>query len=114
MTILLTYWCRTGSVDWLQRGFLTRITCLLGVYELIMYGPSDIMCWRMIRLSGTKLSYSTGRAELNGMARMYRKSAAGCTRRNTSVEEFGVEIPEMLCVFWKFVMLAAVGLWVLK
>ena len=28
---------------------------------------------------------------------------------NWIVDEFGVVMPEMLCVFWKFVMFAAVG-----
>ncbi len=37
------------------------------------------------------------------------KSAAGWIRWNTIVDELGVEMPEMLCVFWNLVMLAAVG-----
>ena len=43
------------------------------------------------------------------MAIMYRKSLAGDTSVNWIVDEFGVAMPEMLCVFWKLVMFAAVG-----
>ena len=37
------------------------------------------------------------------------KSLAGAIRVNWIVDEFGVEMPAMLCVFWKFAMFAAVG-----
>ena len=40
---------------------------------------------------------------------MYRKSLAGEISVNEIVDEFGVAIPEMLCVFWKLAMFAAVG-----
>src|SRR5215470_6734853 len=60
-------------------------------------------------LSGTYLSYSTGRAEVNGIDTISGKSAAGDSRLNTIVVGFGVSMPLMLCVFWKFAMFAAVG-----
>ena len=53
ITIELTYWCRSGSVDCFQNLFLVSTTCLPGVYEVMLYGPSDIMCSRIWRLSGT-------------------------------------------------------------
>jgi len=40
---------------------------------------------------------------------MYRKSLIADVSVNWIVIEFGVVIPEMLCVFWKFAMLAAVA-----
>src|SRR5271165_6871413 len=52
-TTLSTYWCRSESVDCFQAGFLTRSRSLPGVYELIWYGPSAIVCWSSCRLFGT-------------------------------------------------------------
>ena len=43
------------------------------------------------------------------MASMYRKSLIADVSVNWIVVEFGVVIPEMLWVFWKFAMFAAVG-----
>ena len=40
---------------------------------------------------------------------MYRKSLTGEISVNWIVDEFGVVMPEMLFVFWKFAMFAAVG-----
>ena len=55
------------------------------------------------------LSASTGRADANGIASMNGKSPAGLIRWNWIVDEFGVVMPEMVCVFWKFANCAAVG-----
>ena len=46
---------------------------------------------------------------MNGIAIMYRKSLAGDISVNWIVDELGVVMPEMLCVFWKLAMFAAVG-----
>jgi hypothetical protein len=54
------------------------------------------------------LSYSTGRAEVKGIASMYLKSPAGAVRLNRSVDGLTATIPEMSCEFWKFAMLAGV------
>jgi len=43
------------------------------------------------------------------MAIMYKKSLAGCIRLICRVCEFGADRPEMLLVFWKFAMFAAVA-----
>ncbi len=110
MTIVFTYWCRSGSVDCFQNLFRVSTTCLPGVYEVMLYGPSDIMWSRSWQAVGHVSVVLHGRAELNGMARMSRKSLAGWVRLNRSVEEFGVVMPEMAWVFWKFAMFAAVGL----
>src|SRR6266536_3295359 len=67
-------------------------------------------CWLYCALAGTYLSLSTGRADANGIAIINRKSAAGCVSLICSVEELGAEIPEIVCVFWKLLMLVAVGL----
>jgi hypothetical protein len=40
---------------------------------------------------------------------MNGKSPAGLMSWNWMVDEFGVVIPVMLCVFWKFANCAAVG-----
>src|SRR5215469_6953945 len=74
-----------------------------------MYGPSEIRCWRICRLSGTYLLYSSGLAEVNGIDTISGKSAAGASRLKTIVVGFGVLMPEMVCEFWKFAMFAAVG-----
>ena len=37
------------------------------------------------------------------------KSLAGADRVNWIVDEFGVEMPAMVCEFWKAAMFAAVG-----
>src|SRR5215469_18582622 len=84
-TIWLTYWCRSRSVDCFHAGFRLSTIFLFAVYEVIAYGPSDIVCCRNCALSGRKESYSTGRAEANGMARMLRKSLAGWVRVNWMV-----------------------------
>ena len=81
-----------------------------GTYELIWYGPSETMFLSRSRLFGTYLSYSTGRAEVNGIASMKMKSPAGWIRLNWMVELFGVLMPEMLWLFWKLAKWAAVGL----
>ena len=52
-TILFTYWCRSGSVDCFQAGFLAIVIDLPGMYEVIWYGPSEIVCWSSCRLFGT-------------------------------------------------------------
>ncbi len=70
MVIELTYWCRMESVDCFHAGFFCMTIDLLGVYEVIWYGPSEIVCRRSGRLSGTYLSYSAGLAEVNGIASM--------------------------------------------
>jgi hypothetical protein len=43
------------------------------------------------------------------MASMYSKSLAGFISVNCSVSELGVEMPEMVWLFWKLAMFAAVG-----
>ena len=107
--ISLTYWCLTGSVLCFHAGFRTSVIDRLGTYELILYGPSETMCWSKSMLPGMYLSASTGRAEANGIASMNGKSPAFWIRWNWIVEEFGVVIPEMVCVFWNFANCAAVG-----
>src|SRR2546421_11341064 len=52
-TIWLTYWCRSRSVDCFHAKFLVSTIFLLGVYEVIAYGPSDSVCCRNCALSGT-------------------------------------------------------------
>src|SRR5579871_5203073 len=66
----LTYACRTASVDCFQAGLRIMVIDRLGTYEVIWYGPSEMVCWSSCRLFGTYLSYSTGRAEVNGIAIM--------------------------------------------
>ena len=46
---------------------------------------------------------------MNGIASMYRKSLAADVSVNWIVNGFGVAMPLIACVFWKFVMFAAVG-----
>src|SRR5579859_408359 len=110
---LLTYWCRLASVDCFQAGLRTMVIDRLGTYDEIWYGPSEIVCWSSCRLFGTYLSYSTGRADVNGIASMYRKSPAGLISVNFSVIALVAVMPEIECVFWKLAMLTAVGLWLL-
>jgi hypothetical protein len=55
------------------------------------------------------LSYSTGRAEVNGIAIMLRKSLAGWTSLTCRVSALGADSPEMVWLFWKFAMFTAVG-----
>jgi hypothetical protein len=107
-TMLDTYWCRIGSVDCFQAGLRASVIDVPGLYEVILYGPSEIVFWSSCRLFGTKASYSAGRAEANGMAMMLRKSLAGWTRLMVSVVPFA-DSPEMVWLFWNFAMLAAVG-----
>ena len=57
-------------MDCFQAGFRDIVIDRLGTYEVIWYGPSEIVCWSSCRLFGTYLSYSTGRAEVNGIASM--------------------------------------------
>ena len=52
ITIEFTYWCRSGSVDCFQNLFLVSTTCLPGVYEVMLYGPSDIMWSRHLEAVG--------------------------------------------------------------
>ena len=65
-----------------------------GTYFVIEYGPSEMVCWRQSALSGTYWSYSIGRADENGIARMFGKSGAGWMRWKTSVVAFGALTPE--------------------
>ena len=51
--ILLTYWCLIGSVDCFQAGFRAIVSDLPGTYEVIWYGPSEMVCWSSCRLFGT-------------------------------------------------------------
>ena len=48
-----TYWCRIGSVDCFQAEFRAMLIDLPGRYEVILYGPSDSVCWSSCRLFGT-------------------------------------------------------------
>jgi hypothetical protein len=97
-------------VDCFQAEFRAMPIDLPGRYEVILYGPSDSVCWSSCRLLGTYESYSTGRAEENGSDMMNRKSLAGEVRLICSVEEFGADRPEIVLEFWKLAMFAAVGL----
>src|SRR6266568_4467640 len=65
-----SYWCRLASVDCFHAGFCIIVIDRLGTYEVIWYGPSEIVCWSSCRLFGTYLSYSSGRAEEKGIASM--------------------------------------------
>ena len=40
-------------MDAFHAGFLTSVIDLPGMYELIWYGPSEIVCWSSWRLFGT-------------------------------------------------------------
>src|SRR5262249_11440044 len=108
--ILFTYWCLTGSALCVQVGFFTMVIDRFGMYELIAYGPSETVCLSYATLPGRYLSASAGRADANGMASMNGKSPAGLIRWNWIVDEFGVVMPEMVCVFWNCANCAAVGL----
>ncbi len=105
--IWLTYWCLTESVDCFHAGFFTIVMDLPGVKLLIWYGPSEMVCWSSCRLFGKYESFSTGRAEANGMASMYRKSLAGWISRNCSVELLTATRPEIVCEFWNAAKFAA-------
>src|SRR5665213_3126077 len=41
-TILAATGLRIASLDWVQLGFLTKVSCWVGVYDSIMNGPEDI------------------------------------------------------------------------
>ena len=41
---LSTYWCRFWSVDCFHAGFRDIVIDRLGVYVVIWYGPSEIVC----------------------------------------------------------------------
>ncbi len=43
-TIEVGYWCRSVSVDCFQAGLCTNVIDLPATYELIAYGPSEIVC----------------------------------------------------------------------
>ncbi len=58
------------SVDCFQAGLRTNVIDLPETYELIWYGPSEIVCSSSWIEFGTYQSYSTGRAEANGIASM--------------------------------------------
>ena len=62
---------------------------LPATYDVILYGPSESVCWRNWALSGTYFMYSTGRAEQKPIVRMYRKSGVELSRWNVSVEVVG-------------------------
>ena len=81
--------------DCFHAAFLVSTIFLFGMYVVIAYGPSDSVFCLNCGLSGRYLSYSTGRAEANGMARMLRKSFAGWVSVKLIVEEFGVLMPEI-------------------
>src|SRR5450755_2581430 len=49
---LETYWCRSVSVDCFQAVFRARLMDLPGRYEVILYGPSDTVCWSSCGLFG--------------------------------------------------------------
>ena len=70
-----------GSLLCFQAGLRANVNDFVGTYEVILYGPSEIVCCRIGALSGTYCSYSTGRAELKPMARMLLKSGAGLNAR---------------------------------
>src|SRR5262249_49205249 len=88
-----TYACRIVSVFGFHAGFRASWNSFVGTYFVIMYGPSERVCWRICALSGTYFMYSTGRAEEKLMARMFRKSGAGFTSLNTTLVELGAETP---------------------
>src|SRR5580658_7269545 len=111
--ISLRYWCRIGSVDCFHAGFRMKVMDLPGMYEVIWYGPSEILCSSSCKLFGRYESYSTGRAEVNGIESMYRKSLAGWIRWNCSSSGLTATRPGMVCEFWKPAMLAAVTGWAL-
>src|SRR5579862_7062589 len=52
-TILSTYPLRSAAMDAFHAGPLTSVIDLPGMYELIWYGPSEIVCWSSWRLFGT-------------------------------------------------------------
>src|ERR1700735_4802153 len=51
-TIWLRYWCRIGSVDCFQAGFLVSTNFFSGMYCEIWYGPSESVCCLNWALSG--------------------------------------------------------------
>ena len=52
-TILSTKAFRSESADAFHAGFLTRVIDLPATYELIWYGPSEIVCSSSCKLLGT-------------------------------------------------------------
>ncbi len=69
-TMVLTYWCRLLSVDFFQAGLVPSVIDLPARYDVIWYGPSESVCVSSWLLFGTYASYSTGLAEVNGIAMM--------------------------------------------
>ena len=95
--ILLTYACRSGSVDGAQAGLRSNVKDLLATYDVISYGPSDSVCWRKGALSGTYCMYSMGLAEQKPMVRMYGKSGVELSRWNVRVSGAVATTPGRLC-----------------
>src|ERR1700733_4235343 len=113
-TTLLRYWCRSESVDCFHTGLRVSTIFFSGMYCEIWYGPSEMVCCLNWALSGRYWLYSTGLADANGMARMFRKSAAGPLSLNRRVIEFGVLMPEIVWLFWNAASPAAVGVLLLN
>src|SRR5262249_2393870 len=53
MMILSTYAFRTVAVEAFHAGLRSYTICLVGVYVVILYGPSEIVCWPSSALAGT-------------------------------------------------------------
>ena len=47
-----TYAFRSGSLDAFQAGLRTKSMLLPGLYDAILYGPSEIVCWASAELIG--------------------------------------------------------------
>ena len=73
MTILSTYALRIGSVAASHAGLRTKVMFFVGVYESILYGPSESVCWASSELPGTYASHSTGAGEKAGRVSMSTK-----------------------------------------
>ena len=95
--ILLTYACRSGSVDCSQAGLRASAKDLPAAYDVIWYGPSDRVCCRKVALSGTYFMYSMGRAEQKPMVRMYVKSGVELSRWKVRVCGAVATTPGRLC-----------------
>src|SRR5262245_13104959 len=94
------------SVFAFHAGLRASWTSFVGTYFVILYGPSESVCCRNCALSGTYFMYSTGRAEENGSARMFRKSGAGLIRWITSVSGPFATVPGNR---WPFTYAAIAG-----
>src|SRR5262249_58665243 len=92
-TMWSTYACRRGSDLAFHAGFLSRVKLFPATYFEIRYGPSEIVCCRSCALSGTYCMYSTGRAEVKPIARMFGKSGAGARRGKTRGGALGATTP---------------------